>query len=99
MKIYQNKGHGGVGLRLVFKIAIGYCRLKISLKTQPRETFGPETAEIENIVWQTINGVFEEVLNPEYFKQTIEKNPWTWTLRKAFKFGIVTLEIVEKVLF
>ena len=33
------------------------------------------------------------------FKQTIEKNPWTWTLRKAFKFGIVTLKIVEKVLF
>ena len=49
-----------------------------------RETFGPETAEIENIVWQTINGVFEEVLNPEYFKRTVEKNPWTWTLRQVF---------------
>ena len=66
-KIYQNKGHGGVGLR---------------------ETFGPETAEIENIVWQTINGVFEEVLNPEYFKRTVEKNPWTWTLRQVFNSSL-----------
>ena len=87
MKIYQNKGHGGVGLRLVFKIAIALS-LAQNLKTPPREKFGPETAEIENIVWQTINGVFEEVLNPEYFKQTVEKNPWTWTIRKAFKFGL-----------
>ena len=53
------------------------------MKTGLRETFGPETPEINNIVWETINGVFEEVLNPEYFKRTLEKNPWTWTLRKV----------------
>jgi len=74
LKIYQNKGHGGVGLR---------------------ETFGPETAEIENIVWQTINGVFEEVLNPEYFKQTIETNPWTWTLSETEQ--TTTIELVSTI--
>ena len=76
-KIYQNKGHGGVGLR---------------------ETFGPETAEIENIVWQTINGVFEEVLNPEYFKRTVEQNPWTWTLRQVFNSSFHLIGRVNSIL-
>ena len=65
LKIYENKGHGGVGLR---------------------EEMTLETPEIENIVWQvslrfrntvfacfnfqTINGIFEEVLEPKVLQKS-----------------------------
>ena len=66
LKIYENKGHGGVGLM---------------------EELTAETPEIENIVWQTIGGVFEEVLNPKYFKKTSENDykngPWWWKMSET----------------
>ena len=61
MKIYENKGHGGVGLR---------------------ESVTMETPEIGNIVWNTINGVFEQVLAPTILaKSTLHSKVTIWVIQ------------------
>ena len=39
-----------------------------------------EPPEIDNIVWQAIDGIFDEVLNPQVLKKSIGYEPWTWKL-------------------
>jgi len=60
MRIYPNKGHGGVGRHM--------------------EDSTYDIPEIENIVWQAIDGIFTEVLNPKVFQKSLAYEPWTWTL-------------------
>lgn len=66
IRIYPNKGHGGVGFK------------------ESDETCGSDTCgdyrDLENIVWQSINGIFNEVLNPVIFAKNLEYRPWTWNL-------------------
>ena len=41
MKIYQNKGHGGVGLRLVFKMPIALSVAQNQFENPAKRNFWP----------------------------------------------------------
>ena len=36
--------------------------------------------EIGNIVWQALNGIFNEVLEPKFSQKSLGYHPWTWDL-------------------